>query len=74
LTKRLRDLNRKPDANYETFRKGIEHKNPEICANVIIGIIKLACFLLDRQLSRLEKDFVTQGGLSERAKQNKNPK
>ena len=29
--KRLRSLNRQPDATYETFRKGIEHPDPEIC-------------------------------------------
>jgi four helix bundle protein len=34
---RLRQLNRLPDATYETFRKGIEHPDPAICTNVIIG-------------------------------------
>jgi four helix bundle protein len=37
---RLRELNRIPDATYETFRKGIEHADPEICANVVMGLIK----------------------------------
>src|SRR6266699_2689347 len=40
-TKRLRQLNRQPGANYETFRKGIEHPDPLIAANVMIGLIKL---------------------------------
>lgn len=40
-TQRLRELNRVPGANYETFRKGIEHDDPSICANVIIGLIKV---------------------------------
>jgi len=31
-TNRLRELNRQPDANYETFRKGIEHPDPAIAA------------------------------------------
>jgi four helix bundle protein len=32
--RRLRDLNRLPGADYETFRKGIENKDPAISANV----------------------------------------
>ena len=47
-TKRLRELNRRPDADYETFRKGIEHSGPAIAANVIIGLIKVTSYLLDR--------------------------
>ena len=64
--KRLQELNRQPGANYETFRNGIENADPAICANVIIGLIKVTSYLLDRQLKRLEKDFVEQGGLRER--------
>ncbi|MCX7016191.1 MAG: four helix bundle suffix domain-containing protein, partial [Candidatus Sumerlaeota bacterium] len=69
--------NRQPGANYETFRKGIEHPDPAICANVIIGLIKVANRLSDGQLARLEKDFVEQGGLRERmlhARRKKEPK
>jgi len=64
-TQRLRDLNRQPGANYETFRKGIEHEDPAIAANVMIGLVKLATFLLDRQLQALEKTFLEKGGLRE---------
>lgn len=66
---RLRELNRNPDATYETFKKGIEHKDPAICANVIIGLIKVTNYLLDNQLKRLETDFVKTGGLRERMTQ-----
>ena len=65
-TKRLRLLNRQANANYQTFKKGIEHPNPIIAANVMIGLIKLTCYLLDCQLRRLEQDFLRQGGLRER--------
>lgn len=65
-TRRLRTLNRRPGANYATFQKGIEHPDPAICANVIIGLIKVTCFLLDRQIKRLEQDFLREGGLRER--------
>jgi four helix bundle suffix protein len=64
--RRQRQLNRTPDANYETFHKGIEHSDPAICANVIAGLIKVTCYLLDRQLERLEQDFLKEGGLRER--------
>ena len=63
--KRLRELNKIPDGNYETFKKGIENKDPEICANVIIGLIKVTNFLLDRQLKELEEEFLRKGGLRE---------
>jgi four helix bundle suffix protein len=64
--RRLRQLNRLPDATYETFRKGIEHADPAICTNVIMGLIKVTSFLLDRQLQHLEKAFVEEGGFRER--------
>jgi len=64
--KRLQELNRTSGANYETFRKAVEHADPAIRANAIIGLIKVTNFLLDQQLKRLEKDFVKQGGLRER--------
>jgi four helix bundle suffix protein len=65
-TRRLRELNRRPGADYDTFRKGIEHADPAIAANVMIGLIKLTCYLLDRQLDHLEAAFVKEGGLRER--------
>jgi four helix bundle suffix protein len=66
LTARLRELNRQPQANYATFKKGIEHPDPVMAANVMIGLIKLTNYLLDQQLRRLEQDFLKEGGLRER--------
>jgi four helix bundle suffix protein len=63
---RLRELNKVPDATYETFRKGIENVDPAISANVIIGLIRVTNYLLDRQLKRLEQSFLKEGGLRER--------
>jgi four helix bundle suffix protein len=65
-TRRLRELNRQPNASYATFRKGIEHPDPAIAANVMIGLVKLTNYLLDQQLRRLERDFLKEGGLRER--------
>jgi four helix bundle suffix protein len=64
--RRLRQLIRTPGAKYQTFKKGIEHSNPAIAANVIAGLIKVTCYLLDKQIRRLERDFVKEGGLRER--------
>jgi four helix bundle suffix protein len=66
LTLRLRELNKIPDATYETFQKAIEHENPEICANTMIGLIRVASFLLDKQIKSLEQAFLKEGGLRER--------
>ena len=63
---RLRELNRAPDANFETFRNGIEHADPAISANVIIGLIRVTNYLLDRQIKQLESVFLKEGGLRER--------
>lgn len=63
---RLRELNRQPGADYDTFKRGIEHPDPAIAANVMIGLIKATTYLLDRQISKLETAFVQEGGLRER--------
>jgi len=68
-TERLRELNREPDPSYKTFKKGIEHPDPAICANVIIGLIHVTNYLLDRQIAYLEKEFVKHGGMRERMTQ-----
>jgi len=62
----LRKLNKIPDATYATFRTGIENPNPAVAANVIIGLIRVTSYLLDRQLRQLEAAFVREGGMRER--------
>jgi len=68
-TQHLRKLNRLPSATFDTFRKGIEHQDPAISANVIIGLIRVTNYLLDRQLKQLEASFLTEVGLRERMTQ-----
>lgn len=46
LVTRLREINRTPDASYNTFRKAIENADPEICANTMITLIKISSYLL----------------------------
>jgi four helix bundle suffix protein len=63
---RLRTLNHTPDATYAIFQKGIESPEPEIAANVILGLVRVTCYLLDRQIAALERSFLQEGGLRER--------
>lgn len=72
--RRLVQLLRTPNANYDTVKKAIENSDPAICANAAIGVTKITTFLLDRQLRALEKSFLQEGGLREsmaRARRNK---
>ncbi len=66
LTQRMRELNKIPNATYETFRKAIENERPEICANAMIGLIIVVSYLLNKQIKSLEKSFLEEGGLRER--------
>jgi four helix bundle suffix protein len=67
LVARVRELNRStPSPSYETFRKAIEHKSPEICANTMITLIKITTYLLKQQINSLEAAFLREGGLRER--------
>ncbi len=64
-TRRMRELNRQPNAGYETFRRAIEHPDAAVCVNAIAGLVKLTNYLLDRQIRSIEKAFLENGGLSE---------
>jgi four helix bundle suffix protein len=62
----VRRLGRKTPQTYELYRQFVETRPPEVIANIAICLIHQANYLIDRQLRRLEKDFVEQGGLRER--------
>ena len=62
----VRRLGSQRDASYETFRTFIETRPPEVVANIMICLIHQANYLLDRQIRRLEKDFLQEGGIRER--------
>ena len=62
----VRSLGQDPDAGYERYREFCETRPPEVVANIAICLIHQANYLLDRQLRRLEQDFVKHGGLRER--------
>ncbi|MBP7399426.1 MAG: four helix bundle suffix domain-containing protein [Chitinophagales bacterium] len=66
LVTRFRELNRTPNATYETYIKAIENPEPEICANSMICLINIVSYLLSQQMKALEKAFLEEGGLRER--------
>lgn len=66
LVTRFREINRTPNATYETYRKAIENQDQEICANSMICLIRIVTYLLTQQLKTLEKAFINEGGLRER--------
>ncbi len=53
-------------ADYARYAGWLDHKSPEKAANAMICLIHQANYLLDRQISALERDFVKGGGYSER--------
>ncbi len=63
---RLKELNRQPNPTYDHFRKGIENSDPAICVNVIVGLIRVTTYLLDRQIRSQEQAFLKKGGIRER--------
>jgi len=65
----LTNLHKTPNANYETYRKGIENPDPEVAANVLISLTNITSYLLAQQLKTLEQVFLKEGGLRERMSQ-----
>jgi four helix bundle suffix protein len=61
-----RKLGSKPYTTYETYRTYMDTRPAEVVANIAICLIHQANYLLDQQIRRLEKDFLTEGGLRER--------
>lgn len=54
------------DKSYETYRTYMEQKPDKIAANAMICVIHQTNYLLDQQLRQLEKQFLEQGGFTER--------
>jgi four helix bundle suffix protein len=52
--------------NDESYRSFIESRPAETVANILICLIHQANYLLDRQIRKLELEFLREGGLRER--------
>ncbi|MBX3388606.1 MAG: four helix bundle suffix domain-containing protein [Phycisphaeraceae bacterium] len=62
----VRKLGNEPHTSYETYRPYCETRPGDVVANITICVIHQANYLLDRQIRRLEKDFIEHGGIRER--------
>lgn len=69
-----------PAAHWKIYAACLEHKDSEIVANTIICLIHQTNYLLDQQITALERQFIAEGGyreqlaaarLAERSKQNR---
>ena len=50
----------------EAYSRWLDHADPMVVANTLICLIHQANYLLDRQIAGLEKQFIQEGGYSER--------
>jgi len=62
----IRKLALANNRSYMTYKTYIESAPPEIAANTMLCLIHQANFLLDQQLRQLEKQFLEQGGFTEK--------
>jgi restriction system protein len=64
--RQVRGLCYRKNRSYTTYRTYIEESSPEIAANTLICLIHQTNYLLDQQLRALEKEFLKEGGFTER--------
>ena len=64
--KEVRALPYRSDRSYTTYKTYFEASSPEIAANTTICLIHQTNYLLDQQLRALEKDFLKEGGFTEK--------
>ena len=54
-----------PTAHYKLYSRWLDHQDPSIVANALLCLIHQANYLIDQQITALERDFVQDGGYSE---------
>jgi len=62
----VRKLCYQKNRSYETYKTYVEQSSPEVAANTMLCLIHQTNYLLDQQLRALEKDFLKEGGFTER--------
>ena len=62
----VRKLAHSKNRSYMTYKTYVEHSPPEVAANALICLVHQTNYLLDQQLRALEKDFLKEGGFTER--------
>jgi four helix bundle suffix protein len=63
---RIRALAHEKNKSYLTYKSYLEASPPETAVNTMICLIHQTNYLLDQQLRALEKDFLKEGGFTER--------
>jgi restriction system protein len=64
--KEIRALAYRSDRSYSTYKTYFENAEPGIAANAAICLIHQTNYLLDQQLRALEKEFLEEGGFTEK--------
>lgn len=62
----VRKLCYQKNKSYATYKTYIEQSSPEVAANTMACLIHQTNYLLDQQLRALEKEFLQEGGFTER--------
>ena len=62
----VRHLGMMKPQNYEIYRAIVESRPADVVANVAICLIHQANYLIDRQIRRMEVDFLQGGGVREK--------
>lgn len=62
----VRAMGRTTPQTFDLYREIVETRSAEIVANLAICLVHQCNFLIDRQIRRLEQEFVQHGGLRER--------
>lgn len=62
----VRKLCYQKNRSYSTYKPYVEASPPEIAGNTIVCLIHQTNYLLDQQLRALEKEFLKEGGFTER--------
>jgi four helix bundle suffix protein len=64
--KEIRTLAYRSNRSYATYKTYFEEQGPEIAANAAICLIHQTNYLLDQQLRALEREFLKEGGFTEK--------
>ena len=64
--RKIRQLGKSKNETYEFYRQYFEERSSGTFANIMICLIHQCNYLLDRQISSLEANFLKNGGLKER--------
>ena len=66
MSQAVRKLAYSENRSYTTYRTYIEESSPEVAANTLICLIHQTNYLLDQQLRQLERQFLEEGGFTEK--------